>query len=248
MGNSIFDALSKPGVLNAQGARLPNGRYLCEVEKSFFAPGKRSGDCYVIEFRVIAGASDVGGKFSSVPKVGPNTMDVTLRELADFIAACEGDARGMQRYANPDGSTNQATLKAEITRAFHTQDSSGEFTNPYKGARVFVTAEKRTSSNNREYVQHRWSFVTEELARAAGFQWPPLNPATQAIGGVTIPPAGLPRGPVPAPVAPPAYVPPAPSAAPPGWEDSPTFPGWYGSPVGGPHTRWYNPSTGQTIP
>lgn len=291
--HGIFAAIaSTPTALNAQSQKVPPGHYLVEIQATEFMPGKRSGNCYVIQFRVLAGTEHpvdgpsrpttaTGKTFSSVPK--EQYKEVCIRELATFLAAAEDRPEGSKVYCDDAGNIIGNALSEDIIRAFHIRDTSGRFTNPYKGVRVFVSTEAKVSQSNRTYVRHSWELANPTLAAQFGYAWPdasaapPPPPAAPVAGLGTYLPRANPTpapaqgfyqpppshapvqapAPSPAPVVPPgafaapAAPPPAPAPAPapyPGWEPSPGFPGWYGSPVGGEHVAWFNPVTGERLP
>lgn len=215
----IFDRIaSTPGILNATGARLNTGHYLVSIDCTKFEGGKRSGDAYIIEFTCLDGVevnpqtgartktTAKGRKFSSVPKV--KNAEVTVREIAELISALENRANGFNAYIDPTtGQTNVNALNFDITRTFHQRDATGNPTNPYKGVRVFVTAEKRTAQGSgKEFTRHEWSPASETLAAQYGYDWtgtPALGPgAAQTPTAPAIPAAPVQVAPLPAPMMP----------------------------------------------
>lgn len=258
--SGIYSLLaSKPDILNATSRRLPDGFYLVEVVATKEGPANaRSGACFVMEFRVCSGPM-AGQTFSTVPKLDKNPEAAT-RELVQFVAACEG--RTQDSYTGANGAVDAQQLSGLIQRAFQGN------ANPYRGARVFVRAEKKTTKGGFDYVRHEWSNATETLARQHGFDWPmgavdgnpgsaaPLPPQIPAMalpGAVPPPVAPMVPPALPTPAAPPPPAPPPVATGPravdgnPGWFLSVKFPGWWFSgPSEEQPTAFYDPSTGTT--
>ncbi len=232
---------SAASVLNSTARRAPDGVHLVEILQSKQgSEGLRSGSVVIIEFRVLSSKTntgvDVSGQtFSSVPKPD-KAPEATTRELAAFVAACEG--RQLASFVDSLGRYDGAALAALIKRAFETNDAAGQPLNPYKGCRVMLrTEEKKAKGSGFPFTRHEWTPADPTLCAQAGLSWPVGNaPAVPSVaapavpGPYTVPPAApqlpyhpqaalmgqgyvpnmAPPAPPPAPPAPAFMAPPAP--------------------------------------
>ena len=162
---SIFSVLASNAAALSQraSARLPDGDFLVRVTSTANTAPNALRQGKVIEFQALTGPENVvNGIFCSVPKPTGAGTGPSVRELAEFVAACEGVTVSDLAPADPvTGQPDLRTLAAKIDAAFGAQGPG-----PYVDRQILVSALTVTTNTGNAFVRHTWRKYDETTAQA----------------------------------------------------------------------------------